>query len=62
MAMIAPEKDQHGRGKNSKILEFYEGGDRKPMQEAVRKARVVLRRFPELAKEVVAGRNPTLPI
>lgn len=55
LAKIAPEADQRGRGKNSKILEFSVGSERKVMQEAVRRARAVLRFTPAVAEEVLSG-------
>jgi hypothetical protein len=43
LAMIAPEPEKGAPGKRSKILERYDGDDRKAMQEAIRKARLVLK-------------------
>lgn len=56
LAKIAPEaEDKGGRGKPSKILEGFEGSDRKAMREAIYKARAVLRSTPTVADRVLAG-------
>lgn len=59
LAMMAPEADGRGSpGKCSKILEHCEGAERKALQEAIRKARHVLKHKPLLASEVLAGMLP----
>lgn len=59
LAMMAPEADDKGgRGKPSKILEGFEGSDRKAMGQAIFKARFVLKHKPLLAPEVLSGIIP----
>lgn len=55
LAKIALEPEKGGRGKPSKILEGFEGGDSKAMREAIYKARLVLHVTPAVADRVLAG-------